>query len=86
MGDTSRSSPDVASVRIENDVSGKVEWNPLEIEEHPIDSAPRIKAIVVGSGIAGINAAILLPTKVPGLDLVIYERSSDIVRCILISL
>lgn len=57
----------------------EVVWHPLTMEEHPIDEVPRVKAIVVGAGIAGINAAILLPAKVPGLDLVIYERDSAIV-------
>lgn len=56
-----------------------VSWHPLDLEEHPIDALPKIRAVVVGAGISGINAAILLPAKVPGLDLVIYERSSDIV-------
>lgn len=79
MGDTSRSPPEISSTRSHLHVSTKVEWHPLELEEHSINSVPRVKAIVVGSGIAGINAAILLPAKVPGLDLVVYERSSDIV-------
>lgn len=55
-------------------------WHPLSLEEHPIDQAPSLKVIVVGAGIAGINAAILLPAKVPGLELTIYEREADIVR------
>ncbi|KAK7221611.1 hypothetical protein V2G26_009614 [Clonostachys chloroleuca] len=53
-------------------------WHPLSLEEHPIDQAPSLKVIVVGAGIAGINAAILLPAKVPGLELTIYEREADI--------
>lgn len=52
---------------------------PLELEEHPIDVTPELKAIVVGAGIAGINAGILLPRKVPGLTLIIYEKTSDVV-------
>lgn len=52
---------------------------PFEIEEHPIDEYPPVRAIVVGAGIAGITAAVLLPAKVPNLDLVIYERNNDIV-------
>ncbi|TVY56807.1 putative sterigmatocystin biosynthesis monooxygenase stcW [Lachnellula cervina] len=55
-----------------------VSWHPLDLEEHPIDALPKIRVVVVGAGISGINAAILLPAKVPGIDLVIYERSSDI--------
>lgn len=53
---------------------------PLVIEEHPIDEVPRLKVVVVGAGIAGVNAGILLPRKVPDIDLVILERHADLVR------
>lgn len=53
--------------------------HPLDLEDHPIDNNPPLKAIVIGAGISGINAAILLPIKVPGLQLVVYERDSDLV-------
>lgn len=52
---------------------------PLIIEEHPIDEYPRLKVVVVGAGIAGVNAGILLPRKVPDIDLVILERHADLV-------
>lgn len=52
---------------------------PLVLEQHPIDEIPSLKVIVVGAGLSGITAGILLPEKVPGIDLVIYERTSDIV-------
>jgi hypothetical protein len=45
----------------------------LDIEEHAIDGTPPLKAIVVGAGISGTNTGILLPRKVPGLELTIYE-------------
>jgi hypothetical protein len=51
----------------------------LVLEEHPIDKIPSIKVIVVGAGISGINAGILLPAKVPGIELVILERYPDVV-------
>ncbi|KAL2820913.1 hypothetical protein BDW59DRAFT_174364 [Aspergillus cavernicola] len=51
---------------------------PLILEDHPVDERLSIKAIVVGAGITGINAGILLPAKVPELKLTIYERHSDI--------
>lgn len=55
---------------------------PLEIEDQPIDTITPLKVIVVGAGIAGITAGILLPRKVPGIDLTILERHSDVVCCI----
>lgn len=51
----------------------------LEIEEHAIDETPKLRVIVVGAGITGITAAVLLPEKVPGVDLIVYERDSDLV-------
>lgn len=53
---------------------------PLILENHPVDDRLPIKAIVVGAGITGITAGVLLPEKAPGLSLTIYERHSDIVR------
>ena len=51
----------------------------FEIEEHPIDQVRPIKVGVIGAGLAGITAGILLPAKLPGLDLRIYEKNSDVV-------
>ncbi|KAF7556420.1 hypothetical protein G7Z17_g1383 [Cylindrodendrum hubeiense] len=50
----------------------------LQLEDHPIDEHPPIRVVVVGAGISGLVAGILLPAKVPGLDLTIYERNDDI--------
>jgi hypothetical protein len=52
---------------------------PLELEEHPIDDVRPLRVIVVGAGVSGITAAVLFPAKVPKIDLVIYERNSDVV-------
>jgi protoporphyrinogen oxidase len=35
---------------------------------------------VIGGGLTGINAGILLPTKVPGIQLTIFEKNADFVR------
>ncbi|KAL4745502.1 hypothetical protein BDW72DRAFT_208140 [Aspergillus terricola var. indicus] len=51
---------------------------PFILEEHPVDERLPIKAIVVGAGITGVTAGVLLPAKVPGLSLAIHERHSDI--------
>lgn len=52
----------------------------MELEDHPIDKTSPIRVVVVGAGIAGVTAGILLPQKVPNIDLTILERHDDIVR------
>lgn len=50
---------------------------------HSIDDVRELKVAVVGAGLAGINAGVLLPAKVPGIKLTIFEKNSDVVsfRC-----
>ena len=51
----------------------------FELEDHPIDEVRPIKVGVIGAGLAGISAGVLLPAKVPGLDLRIYDKNADVV-------
>lgn len=44
-----------------------------------VDEPRKIKVIVIGGGLAGILAGCLLPQKVPGVELVIYEKNPDFV-------
>lgn len=53
----------------------------FELEEHPVDQVRDIKVGVIGAGLAGVTAGILLPAKLPGLDLRIYEKNPDVVCC-----
>ncbi|KAF9889365.1 hypothetical protein FE257_007475 [Aspergillus nanangensis] len=50
----------------------------FEIEEHPIDQIRPIKVGIVGAGLSGITAGVLLPAKLPGLDLRIYDKNADV--------
>ncbi|KAI4713964.1 hypothetical protein J4E89_001413 [Alternaria sp. Ai002NY15] len=43
-----------------------------------IDHVRSLRVAVIGAGLAGINAGILLPAKVPGIDLTIFEKNDDI--------
>lgn len=52
----------------------------FRLEEHPIDQIRPIKVGVIGGGLSGITAGILLPAKLPGLDLRIYDKNADLVR------
>lgn len=43
-----------------------------------IDEPRRLKVAVIGAGLAGITAGILLPAKVPNIDLTIFEKNHDV--------
>ncbi|KAF2845155.1 FAD/NAD(P)-binding domain-containing protein [Plenodomus tracheiphilus IPT5] len=45
---------------------------------HCIDHVRPLKVAVIGAGLAGITAGILLPAKVPGIDLTIFDKNSDV--------
>lgn len=46
---------------------------------HSIDEVRPLRVAVIGAGLSGINAGILLPAKLPGADLVIFEKNIDVV-------
>lgn len=51
----------------------------VELVDRFIDEPRKIRVAVVGGGLSGILAGILLPVKVPGIDLTIYEKNSEFV-------
>ncbi|OCL01577.1 FAD/NAD(P)-binding domain-containing protein [Glonium stellatum] len=46
--------------------------------QHCIDDVRELRVAVVGAGLAGITAGILLPAKVPRINLTIFEKNSDV--------
>lgn len=48
--------------------------------DHHIDDVRSLRAIVIGAGLTGVLAGILLPAKVPKLQLTILEKNDDVVR------
>ncbi|ANB14279.1 hypothetical protein AWJ20_5244 [Sugiyamaella lignohabitans] len=50
----------------------------FKLEDHPLDEYPQIEVIVIGAGISGITAGILLPRKVPNIKLEIFEKNADV--------
>ena len=70
------------TVTVDSDISQlteKLENVRFELEEHPVDVVRPIKVGVIGAGLAGITAGVLLPAKLPGLDLRIYDKNADVV-------
>jgi hypothetical protein len=51
----------------------------FKLGEHPIDDYRELRVAVVGCGLSGISAGALLPIKVPGIKLTIFEKNADVV-------
>lgn len=51
----------------------------INIVNRFIDEPRELNVAVIGAGLAGILAGILLPKKVPGIKLTIYEKNADVV-------
>jgi hypothetical protein len=51
----------------------------IELLDRFIDEPRPLKVAVIGGGLAGILAGILLPAKVPNIKLTIYEKNHDLV-------
>ena len=81
--DTPFSAVDNAYLRhpIAKDYSTKgccIRTSTLELVDRCIDEVRTLKVAVIG-GLAGITAGILLPAKVPVIDLTIVEKNHDLV-------
>lgn len=64
-----------------DELSSKVQGGKTQfaLEEHPVDTLRPIKVGIVGAGLGGITAGVLLPAKLPGIDLRIYDKNADVV-------
>lgn len=51
----------------------------FKLSEVPIDEIRGLKVAIVGAGLTGITAGILMPAKVPGINLTIFEKNSNVV-------
>jgi heterodisulfide reductase subunit A-like polyferredoxin len=69
------------TVTVDSDINGSVSEKAdthFELEEHPVDVVRPIKVGIIGAGLAGITAGVMLPAKLPGLDLRIYDKNADV--------
>ncbi|KAK3348553.1 hypothetical protein B0H65DRAFT_178545 [Neurospora tetraspora] len=74
----------------ETSVSSQPQYNFIPFEPHPgypksrisivnrfIDQPREVRVAVIGGGLSGILAGVLLPAKVPNIKLTIYEKNHD---------
>ncbi|KAH7260389.1 hypothetical protein FSOLCH5_009272 [Fusarium solani] len=50
----------------------------LTLIDRFVDEPRPLRVGVIGGGLAGISAGVLLPKKVPGIQLTIYEKNADV--------
>lgn len=50
----------------------------FELPDKAIDDTRPVRVICIGAGFSGVCAAIRLPQRIPNLDLVVYEKNSDV--------
>lgn len=74
-----------SQVHVNAELGSEEDWvypwpTDFQISEHYIDDVAALKVCVIGAGLAGITAGVLLPAKVPGIELTIIEKNADVVR------
>jgi hypothetical protein len=52
----------------------------VDLVDRFIDQPRPLRVAVIGGGLSGILAGVLLPKKVPGIQLTIFEKNLDLVR------
>ncbi|KAK2761440.1 4-hydroxyacetophenone monooxygenase [Colletotrichum kahawae] len=50
----------------------------LQLPDRYIDEPRSLRVAVIGAGLSGVLAGILLPAKVPGVKLTIFEKNADV--------
>ena len=51
----------------------------FKLTEAPIDEVRQLKVAVIGAGLTGTTASILLPAKVYGIKLTVFDKNADVV-------
>ncbi|KAK8198982.1 hypothetical protein BKA81DRAFT_392790 [Phyllosticta paracitricarpa] len=52
--------------------------NDFDLEDHPVDEVRPLKVALVGTGLAGVTAGVILLHKVPKIRLTIIDKNADV--------
>ncbi|KPI36940.1 putative sterigmatocystin biosynthesis monooxygenase stcW [Cyphellophora attinorum] len=50
----------------------------LDLPDHHIDDVRSLRVAVIGAGLSGVTAGVLLPAKVPKIQLTIFDKNEDV--------
>lgn len=51
----------------------------ISLVDRHVDEPRKLRVAVIGAGLSGVIAGVLLPIKVPGIELTIFEKNADVV-------
>jgi hypothetical protein len=51
----------------------------FSLDEPTIDDVRPLRVAIIGSGLSGVLAGVLLPAKVPNIQLTIFEKNHEVV-------
>lgn len=57
----------------------------IDLVDRYADEPRKLRVAVIGAGLSGVTAGVLLPAKVPGIELTIFEKNADVVSEVLVS-
>lgn len=55
----------------------------FSLDEPTIDDFRPLRVAIIGTGLSGVLAGVLLPAKVPNIQLTIFEKNNEVVSTIL---
>lgn len=77
IGSTAPPNGSSQSNGIEHDVVQQL--TRFSLDEPTVDDPRPLKVAVIGAGLSGILAGVLLPAKVPKIQLTIFEKNNEVV-------
>lgn len=51
----------------------------IQLVDRHVDEPRKLRVAVIGAGLSGVTAGVLLPAKVPGIELTIFDKNADVV-------
>jgi hypothetical protein len=51
----------------------------ISLVDRHVDEPRKLRVAVIGAGLSGVIAGVLLPAKVPGIELTIFDKNADVV-------